>query len=75
MNMATFIAGLAVILMLFFAIRYIYKEKKKGTACIGCPYAGSCAKHQAGQGCEQSSEQEIDRIIEDLKKKKKDSAQ
>jgi hypothetical protein len=28
-----------------------------------------------GQGCEQPSEQEIDRIIEDLKKKKNDDAQ
>ena len=49
MNMATFIAGLAVILMLFFAIRYIYKEKKKGTACIGCPYAKSCGKKRKMQ--------------------------
>ncbi len=75
MNMATFIAGLAVVLMLFFAARYIYKEKKKGTACIGCPYAGSCAKHQMGQGCEQPSDAEIDRIIDDLQKRKKDNAQ
>ena len=51
MNLTTFIAGLAVFLMLFFAARYIYKEKKKGTACIGCPYAGSCQKHQAGMSC------------------------
>ena len=21
---------------------YIYKEKKKGTKCIGCPMAGNC---------------------------------
>ena len=32
-------------------IRYIYKEKKKGTACIGCPYADSCQKHKAGNDC------------------------
>lgn len=25
------------------AVRYIYKEKKKGTKCIGCPYGGSCS--------------------------------
>ncbi len=53
MNMATVIAGLAVVLMIFFAARYIYKEKKKGTACIGCPYAGSCQKHKAGISCQQ----------------------
>ena len=51
MNMATFIAGLAVVLMLFFAARYIYKEKKKGKTCIGCPYADSCPRHR--QGCNQ----------------------
>lgn len=25
------------------AILYILKEKKKGTVCIGCPHAGTCA--------------------------------
>jgi len=70
MNTATFIAGLAVILMLFFAIRYIYKEKKKGTTCIGCPYAQTCQKHKAGGECSNPSEYDIDKIIEDLKRKK-----
>lgn len=23
---------------------YIYRSKKKGRACIGCPYADSCSK-------------------------------
>ena len=27
------------------------KEKKKGVKCIGCPYAGTCQKHQQGQDC------------------------
>ena len=26
------------------AITYIYKEKKKGRQCIGCPMAGSCSR-------------------------------
>lgn len=52
MNMATVIAAAAVALMVFFAVRYIYKEKKKGSVCIGCPYAGTCHKKQAGMGCE-----------------------
>ncbi len=51
MNMATLIAVLALILVLYLAIRYIYKEKKKGNQCIGCPYAGSCQKHKMGDGC------------------------
>ena len=46
MNTATIIAILVIAAILFFAIRYIYKEKKKGKACIGCPYADSCPKHR-----------------------------
>lgn len=49
MNAATIIAVLVIAAMLFFAARYIYKEKKKGTACIGCPYADSCQKHKCAK--------------------------
>lgn len=55
MNFATFIATAVLVLILYLAIRYIYKEKKKGTGCIGCPYAGSCHKHQSGQSCDSHS--------------------
>ena len=48
MNVSTVIALLALVLILFLAIRYIIKEKKKGTKCIGCPYSGSCSKSKAG---------------------------
>ena len=44
MNIPTILALIVVILILFLAIRYIVKEKKKGTRCIGCPQAGSCQK-------------------------------
>ena len=47
MNIATVIAALILIAVVFFAVRYIVKEKKKGTKCIGCPYADSCQKHGA----------------------------
>lgn len=43
-NMATIIAVIAVAVVLFFAIRYIVKEKRKGVHCIGCPMAGSCTE-------------------------------
>lgn len=33
------------------AIWYIVKEKKKGTKCIGCPYANSCSSKETGCGC------------------------
>lgn len=52
MNGATVIAVVAVAAILFFAARYIYKEKKKGNACIGCPYSASCTKHQQGISCD-----------------------
>ena len=42
--MATIIAIAAIALILFAAVRYIYKEKKKGRACIGCPYCDDCSK-------------------------------
>lgn len=52
MNMATVIAVIALVLIIFLAVRYIYKEKKKGVRCIGCPYAGTCQKHQTGNSCD-----------------------
>lgn len=51
MNAATIIAVIALAAIIFFAARYIYKEKKKGNACIGCPYAESCQKHKNGGNC------------------------
>ena len=30
---------------------YIYKTKKAGAACIGCPYAKQCGKKSSGCGC------------------------
>lgn len=58
MNAATITAIIVIAAILFFAIRYIYKEKKKGNACIGCPYADYCPKHRqnGAAGCG-SSEQ------------------
>ncbi len=38
---------------------YIYKEKKKGAHCIGCPYAASCPKHSTSGCC--SNKQGIER--------------
>lgn len=51
MNMATVVAVIALIVIVFFAVRYIVKEKKKGTKCIGCPMAGQCEKFKSGDGC------------------------
>ena len=51
MNTATVIAVIVLVYIVFFAVRYIVKEKKKGTKCIGCPYAGSCQKYKNGEDC------------------------
>ncbi len=48
----TVIGILAVALILFLAIRYIVKEKKKGNKCIGCPYAESCGRFRQGENCD-----------------------
>ena len=49
--MGAFLADLIIILIVVglvtAACLYIYKEKKKGRHCIGCPMAGKCPKHHA----------------------------
>ena len=47
MNLATIIAVIVLVAVVFLAGRYIYREKKRGVKCVGCPYAGSCEKHSA----------------------------
>ena len=32
-------------------IFYLYRAKKSGQKCIGCPYAKECAKKKSGCGC------------------------
>lgn len=44
--MVDIIAGLFVLACLSFACGYIYKEKKAGAKCIGCPLAKNCTKHK-----------------------------
>ncbi|MBR1877132.1 MAG: FeoB-associated Cys-rich membrane protein [Lachnospiraceae bacterium] len=41
---ANIIVILILAIVIFAACRYIYKEKRKGTHCIGCPMAGNCHK-------------------------------
>lgn len=48
--MADFITLAVILLIVGAAIIYIRKEKKKGTVCIGCPSAGTCA-HAKNGGC------------------------
>mgnify|MGYP003362318404 CR=1 FL=1 len=49
MNLATIIAIIALAVVLFLAIGYLVREKKKGSKCVGCPFAEGCQKYS---GCE-----------------------
>ena len=42
--MIDIIAGAIVFTCVSSASLYIYKEKKKGAKCIGCPLARNCTK-------------------------------
>jgi len=37
-----------IVIVIGAASFYIYKEKKKGVKCVGCPYAKECAKKNCG---------------------------
>ena len=51
MNISTLIAVLALAAILFLVIRYLVREKKKGSKCIGCPYAQECQRYaDCGKG-------------------------
>lgn len=43
--MANIIAGVVVVLLVFLAVSYIVKEKKKGRKCMGCSEYGNCSKN------------------------------
>ena len=49
--MIDLILALVIVAIVAFAARYIYKEKKKGVKCIGCPDSGSCSTAQSGGCC------------------------
>ncbi|NLA70412.1 MAG: FeoB-associated Cys-rich membrane protein [Clostridiales bacterium] len=47
--MKEIIAIIALIIIVGAALAYIIKEKRKGTRCIGCPYAGNCHSNGKNQ--------------------------
>ena len=40
--MSNFILGAILLLIVGAAVLYIYKAKKRGDVCIGCPHAKAC---------------------------------
>ena len=47
MNLADYIALALIVVILGGALLYIFRAKKKGTQCIGCPSSGTCS----AKGC------------------------
>lgn len=46
--MGNIIAAIILIVIVGSAGTYIWKEKKKGTKCIGCPSSGCCCGKNCG---------------------------
>lgn len=67
--MGSAIANTVIILVLAASLTaaclYIYREKKKGRHCIGCPMAGSCPRHSA---CRNDLKASAERSSKDLTK-------
>ncbi len=40
-----------ILIILGAACLYIYREKKKGSACVGCPYAKECVSNKKSGSC------------------------
>ncbi len=38
-----------LLLLLALAVRAMYRARKRGGSCAGCPYAGSCARKNEGK--------------------------
>lgn len=51
--MVNVIAVLVLLAIVAAAGRYVYKAKKSGQKCVGCPYAKQCAARANGCGCNQ----------------------
>ncbi len=45
--MGNWIAGIVLAGVVITAIVYVYRAKKRGQTCIGCPHAHNCAKGSA----------------------------
>ena len=46
--MESIIIAIIILVIVGLAAAYIIKEKKRGSVCIGCPHAGTCAKMRQG---------------------------
>ena len=67
MNAAALIITAASAALVALALRYLYKEKKKGSKCIGCPFAEGCQKYHGDGACCTDAEKMIAEITEKIK--------
>ena len=49
--MIDFVVIAVVVLIIAGISYYIYKEKKSGSACIGCPHGKKCSGSSGNGGC------------------------
>ena len=49
MNLIDYILVAVVILIISFAVYAIYRSKKNGKKCIGCPNSGTCPSANGGK--------------------------
>lgn len=49
--MSDFIIIVVVAAILILAGLYVYKAKKSGQKCIGCPHSKTCGSKNCGCGC------------------------
>lgn len=49
MNTTDIITAAVIAAILLLAAVYVYRSKKKGKKCIGCPYCDSCNSKSCGK--------------------------
>ncbi len=52
-----------VLVIVGIAVLFIWKEKKKGSRCIGCPAAGCCKQNGCGKAKKNVLEKKEDRAF------------
>ncbi len=50
-TLTNLILVVVLVVIVGLAALYIYKSKKAGAVCIGCPYAKQCGKKSSSCGC------------------------
>ncbi len=49
--MENVIAVIIIVVIIGLAALYIYRAKKSGVKCIGCPYGSECSKNETKGSC------------------------